>query len=50
MDKDLFHKLVIIKTEAIWDDRGNQRADLKLNSLKTILVRSALYASASIPE
>ena len=50
MDKDLFHKLVRTKTKAIWPDIGEQPPDLRLNSLITILVRSALDASASIPE
>ena len=50
MDKELFHKLVKTKTKAIWPDIGKQKADLRLNSLITILVRSALDASASIPD
>ena len=50
MDKELFHKLVNTKIKAIWKDIGDQRADLPLNSIISILVRSALDASANVPE
>ena len=50
MDKSLYHKLVKTKTSAIWEDIRKQKADLRLNSIISILVRSALDSSAAVPE
>ena len=50
MDKSLYHKLVKTKTSAIWEDIRKQKPDLRLNSIISILVRSALDSSAAVPE
>ena len=43
---NLFHKLMNIKTEAVWHTIMKERADVWLNAIINILVRSALNASA----
>ena len=46
IDMDLFHKLSNIKSDAVWHTIAKERADIRLNAIVNILVRSALDASA----
>ena len=46
IDMDLFHKLSSIKVDSVWHTIENEKADIKLNAIVNILVRSALDASA----
>ena len=43
---NLFHKLMNIKSKAVWHTIMKNRADIWLNAIINILVRSALGASA----
>ena len=46
IDMTLFHKIVNIKSNAIWHTIQREKADIRLNAIINILVRSALDASA----
>ena len=43
---NLFHKLMNIKSDAVWHMIMKEQADVWLNGIINILVRSALNASA----